>query len=86
MKHNIEFDWRWLDKPKETYKYDFPNGWVFRMLDTPPYYNVLISDKTLRKVKKLLKGPYKCKIEPSINGKSDDGQNMWVLTKCTSLC
>ena len=41
-------------------------GWVFRQLDTRPFYNCYVNELTLKKIKKYLIGRYECDIYPSL--------------------
>lgn len=84
MKNNIVVEWdvRTANKKEEVNPlYNIPGGWVFRHLDTKPYYNCLVSNKTYRKIKHLLVDKYACNIKPSIYGNSDTGDKMWVLER-----
>ena len=42
-------------------------GWVFKNLDTPPFYNCYVSENTYKKIKHKLTGEYKCNIENSLD-------------------
>lgn len=69
----IKVEWAYnIKADKYTGKY----GWVFRQLDTAPFYNCYVSKKTFNNIKKLLKNNYKI-IKSLDTDKGEEGYVLW---------
>lgn len=58
-------------------RYNGKYGWIFKNLDTPPFYNCYVSETTYNKVKKELVNEYECRVYESL--KTLDGKKGYRL-------